>query len=101
VELSNNQMQKTGSEADCNSVALYQLLIWSVGWHGPCSNHSLDRGEVYLFNYFSVVCGKVSDQSNGTVVSRLAASSLGSFFDFGQAGTLFDMTSFLNAWVQG
>jgi hypothetical protein len=47
------------------------------------------------------VCGKGSDQSNGTVVSRLAASSLGSFFDFGQASTLFDMTSFLNAWVQG
>jgi hypothetical protein len=39
--------------------------------------------------------------SNGTVVSRLAASSLGSFFDFGQASTLFDMSSFLNAWVQG
>jgi hypothetical protein len=32
VELSNNQMQKTGAEADCNSVALYPLLIWSVSF---------------------------------------------------------------------
>lgn len=47
------------------------------------------------------VCGKGPGQSSGTVMLRLAASSLGSFFDFGQAGTLFDMTSFLNAWVQG
>jgi hypothetical protein len=50
---------------------------------------------------FYVLPFTVREGWNGTVVSRLAASSLGSFFDFGQAGTLFDMTSFLNAWVQG
>jgi len=46
---------------------------------------------------FYVLPFTVRQGSNGTVVSRLAASSLGSFFDFGQASTLFGMPSFLNA----
>ena len=46
---------------------------------------------------FYVLPFTVRQGSNRTVVSRLAASSLGSCLDFGQASTLFGMPSFLNA----
>jgi hypothetical protein len=70
---------------------------------GKASNHIFGRFSDGLVDnrdtvgLFYVLPFTVRQASNRTVVSRLAASSLGSFLDFGQASTLFGMPSFLNA----
>jgi hypothetical protein len=70
---------------------------------GKASDHIFGRFSDGLvenrdtLNLYYVLPFTVRQGSNGTVVSRLAASSLGSCFDFGQASTLFGTPSFLNA----
>jgi hypothetical protein len=70
---------------------------------GKASDHIFGRfsdgleGNTDTLSFYYVLPFTVRQESNGTVVSRLAASSLGSCFDFGQASTLFGMPSFLNA----